>query len=251
MASSYFSDVPVRSNGRSGGPVTNAWWNTLRAAGIALEALLNAGSFLIKSYADDAAYVAANGAAAAGAVYFNTTTNKFKGYNGSTWGDLGGGAGGGGSISWIEDANAPLTTVENKVRVYQFGAGLNQELHTIIKVPAGYTSGSPIKLRTFCYSSDATATMLIQSVATLVRAGTDTLATTTNQRTSTNAAITQGMGTVSIPQALTLDLTDTSGQINGVPVSAGDIILVKLTRGTDTSTVDVSVPVNGAEVTFS
>lgn len=212
---------------------------------------LESGEIAIKGYADDAAYVAANGTATAGDVYYNTTSNKIKWYNGSVWSDIGSGGGGGGSIQWIEDSNAPLATVENKVRVYNFEAGLAQELHTIIKVPAGYTSGSPIKLRTYCYSSDATATMLIQTVATLIRTGTDTLATTTNQRTSTNSAITQGMGTVSIPQALTLDLTHTDGTINSVAVSAGDIILVKLTRGTDTSTVDVSVPVNGAEVTFS
>jgi hypothetical protein len=37
------------------------------------------------SYADDAAYVAANGAAEAGDTYYNTTSNLIKYYNGSSW----------------------------------------------------------------------------------------------------------------------------------------------------------------------
>lgn len=63
---SNFSDVPVRSNGRTGGPVTNAWWNSLRTAGIAVEAILNAlvgagGSTSEQSLAiADAQAVAAN-----------------------------------------------------------------------------------------------------------------------------------------------------------------------------------------------
>jgi hypothetical protein len=77
------------------------------------------------------------------------------------------------------------------------------------------------------------------------------MSSTTNQRTSTNAAVTVSAGTVNEPQALALDLSSSSGQINAVSIAAGDIILVKLTRGTDTATGDASVPVNCAEVTFS
>ncbi len=101
------------------------------------------------------------------------------------------------------------------------------------------------------YSPDSSGDVLLQSVATLIRVGTDLISSTTNQRTSTNAAVTLSGGTVSIPQALSLDLSDASGQINGVAVSPGDLIIVQFVRGTDTATSDVNVPVYGTEVSFS
>lgn len=88
-------------------------------------------------------------------------------------------------------------------------------------------------------------------MATLIRTGTDAVTSTTNQRTSTNSAVTLGAGTVDIPQAVDCDLTDSSGDINSVAVSGGDLIEVELTRGTDTGTSDLSVPAWGAEVTFN
>lgn len=159
--------------------------------------------------------------------------------------------GGGGSLQWIENANAPVPTVENNVRVYLFQSGLAQALYALIKVPTGYAVGNPIKLKTDLYSPDNTGTALIQSVSTLIRQGTDAMSSTTNQRTSTNAAVTLGVGTVNIPQGLTLDLTDSSGNINGVAVNPGDLVLVDLTRGSDSALSDVRVPVYGAEVTFA
>ena len=88
----------------------------------------------------------------------------------------------------------------------------------------------------------------MQTVATLIRKGTDAVTSTTNQRTCTNSAVTLSAGTVNVPQELALDLTSSTGQINGVAVSPGDLIIVKLTRGTDTATSDLRAIVYGAEV---
>lgn len=159
------------------------------------------------------------------------------------------GGGGGGSLQWIEDVNAPTPLVENSQRVYSFENLLAQALYAAIRVPNGYTAGSPIKLRMVFYNAGSSGNVLMNSVATLIRTGTDAVSSTTNQRTSTNAAVTLGAGTVNKPQAVIMDLTDSGGLVNGVAVAAGDLLLVKLQRDTDTAATDTKVPVYGAEVT--
>jgi hypothetical protein len=163
----------------------------------------------------------------------------------------GSGGGGGGSLQWIESANAPVTSVANNFRIYTFESGLGQALYASIRAPSSYVAGVQIFLYIQFYSAGTSNNALMQSVSTLIRTGTDAISSTTNQRTSTNAAVTLSGGTANIPQAVTLDLTDSSGQINGVAVAAGDLILIKLTRGTDTSTSDINVPVYGAEIKAS
>lgn len=147
-----------------------------------------------------------------------------------------GGGGGGGSLSWIENVDSPTPLFENNIEVYGFDYGLSQSLYTNIKVPNSYGAGSPVKMRTEFYSPDSSGTVLFQTISTLIRTGTDLISSLTNQRTSTNTAVTLGAGTVNIPQAVTLDLSNSTGQINGVAISAGDTIIVQLTRGTDTAT---------------
>lgn len=164
------------------------------------------------------------------------------------------GGGGGGSLQWLESDNSALPDVETAgipIRIYRFQSALGQSLYAQVKVPTGYIAGNPIKLKTEFYSPDSSGTALISTIATLIRQGTDTVASVTNQRTSSNTAVTLSGATINIPQALTLDLTDTTGHINAVAVSAGDLILVQLTRGTDTGASDLKVPVYGAEVTIT
>lgn len=170
------------------------------------------------------------------------------GSGGSSYLDAAGG-GGGGSLEWVESTNAPTPSIDNNNQVYAFQSGLGQVLYALIKVPSSYAVGKPIKLKLDFYSPDSSGTALIQSVATLIRQGTDTMSSTANQRTSTNAAVTLGAGTVNIPQGLALDLSDTTGHINAVAVSPGDFIQVQLTRSTDTGASDLKVPVYGAEMT--
>jgi hypothetical protein len=91
----------------------------------------------------------------------------------------------------------------------------------------------------------------MRTVATLIRVATDPVSSTTNQRTSTNAAITLSGATQDEAQLLDFDLSSATGQINSVAVSANDLILVRLFRDTDTATGDSKMPVYGAEVTFA
>lgn len=172
-------------------------------------------------------------------------------YNAITTGAIGGG-GGGGSLQWIEGSNAPVPSVDAASnRVFAFSQGLGQVLTTVVKVPHQFAGGTQIKLRlTFYSAASSSGTALLQSISTLVRPGTDVFSSTTNQRTSTNGGVALSSATTNIPQLVTLDLTDTSGNINGVAVAADSLINVTLTRGTDTSTNDLNVLVYGAEVTF-
>lgn len=182
-----------------------------------------------------------------------THAGKYLQTNGTdtSWQTVSSGSGGGGSLIWVEDANAPIATVENKILVYQYQSALAQSVYAVVKVPNSYVAGAQIKLRTFWYSNDTSGTALIQSVSTLIRAGVDLITSTTNQRTSTNAAVTMSGATQNIPQAVLLDISSAIGQINAVAIAAGDLIVINLTRGTDTGASDISVPVNCAEVSFT
>jgi hypothetical protein len=167
---------------------------------------------------------------------------------------FGGGSGGGGgsSLRWVEDASAPSPIQEFDNLVYLFEIGGNQFLWALVKVPSTYTAGSPVKLLLPIYNPDSTGTMLIQSVAALIRSGVDPMNTTTNQHTSSNSAITLSSGTVNIDQVLSLDLTDSAGKINSVAVSPNDLIRVVIERSVSDTAADAHrALVYGSEVTFS
>jgi hypothetical protein len=189
---------------------------------------------------------------ATGLVVYDTDLNGLFAYNGTVWSAMGSG-GGGGALQWVEaSGNTPTPTEENLNKVYLYESAQAQELYAAIKVPSSYVAGNQINLKVPWYSPDVSGTALIQTVATLIRSGTDAITSTTNQRTSTNAAV--NLATAALADKLnnaTCDLTSSTGQINSVAVSAGDLILVKLTRGTDTATSDIRALVYGAEGTFS
>jgi hypothetical protein len=166
-------------------------------------------------------------------------------------GDVSGG-GGGGSLKWVEGVPSANTIKEADVEVHTFSladAG-SQFLYAMVRVPTTYQAGKQIRCRIPVYSIDSSGTFLIQSVARLIRTGTDTFSTTANTRTSTNTAITASGANQNKPQAVILDLTSTIGEINAVAVSAGDYIIVRLQRGTDTATSDVRALTYASEVTF-
>lgn len=164
-----------------------------------------------------------------------------------------GGAGGGSSFEWIESGgNSAVPDLENNMRVFLFSPTLGQELYAAIHVPSGYTIGNPIKLKTKWYSPDDAGTVHFKSLATLIRTATDQVTSTTNQRTSTNGAVTMTGAKTDEPQAVDLDLTSSTGQINGVDVNPGDTIFVKLYRdAADTSDLDAKLIAHAREVTFT
>lgn len=166
-------------------------------------------------------------------------------------GGSGSGGGGGGSILWSEQDNAPVKVVENNFDVYLYEIGLGQQLYTALRVPSSYTAGSPLKLLIEIYSPDTSGDILISSQSTLIRAEVDEMSSTTNQRTSTNTAITMSSANDMEPQKVILDISSSTGQINSVDITAGDLIKIRLYRGTDTATSDIRFVLLSAELTLT
>lgn len=192
------------------------------------------------------------GSPVVGMIRYNTDLTTYEGYKAGAWAPIGGGGGGGGITDWIEGDNSPAPTTDTMGnRVYAYSAGLAQVLSASLLVPSTYTAGSPIKLKMPFYQPDSSGTVLFQTVATLIRPGTTAYNSTTNQRTSTNTAVTMSGGVANVPQSVTFDLTSTSGQINGVSLQAGDIIYVNLVRGTDTATSDAQLLAYLYELTYT
>jgi hypothetical protein len=160
-----------------------------------------------------------------------------------------GAGGGGGALQWVEAASSPMPTIENNAQSYLFQNALAQNLYADIRVPSTYTAGDQVNLRMAYYSPDTSGTVLLKTQATLIRSGTDAFTSTTNQRTSTNVAVTLS-GAANLTRSVTFDLTSSIGQINSVNISANDLIRVRLYRDTDTATSDVRALVYGAEVSF-
>lgn len=157
--------------------------------------------------------------------------------------------GGGGSIRWTETTNSPIPLVEFANLSYLFTSGAAQSLYTLIQLPSNFPGSQQVKMYVSSYTPDTSGNALMQSIATLYRNATDATNSITNQRTSTNTAITVP-GTARAPFTAVLDLTDSTGKINGVSVSANDMIQVQLTRGTDTAPSDLHVMADAAIVTF-
>lgn len=211
-----------------------------------LSTALNQTSGRIENYTFAGKPAAGN----AGRLAWITDQSRLMADTGAAWIPVGS-SGGGGSLEWVEDAAAPVATIEYNNQVYLYEAGQSQDLFALIRVPNSYVAGSQINLRLPIYSPDNTGTILLSTQSTLYRAATDALSSSANQRTSTNSAVSLGAGTVDEAQNVVFDLTDTSGQINGVAVSANDLIKVRLFRGTDTATSDIRALTYATEVTFT
>lgn len=297
---------------------SNAATSETNASNSAAASAASANNVLaLAEYANDAAYVSANNTAEASDIYYNTTSNVIRYFNGTSWGSLVdetsaqvltnkdydggtaannrrltipkaakatldaltrkegtvvyatdlakayidtgstlvgiGGGGGGAAVNWIEQELAPVYVIENELDVFSFEDALDQYLYAYVKVPASYTAGSQVKLLSQFYSSGTSGTILLQTRATLIRNGVDVVTSTTNQRTSTNSAVTLSAGTVNEPQFVEFDLSSTTGAINSVALAANDLIKIRLTRNTttDTATASAQFLPTTSEVTFS
>lgn len=161
-----------------------------------------------------------------------------------------GGGASGFSPTWIENVNSPIFVNSDLLGspMYVFEDGSSSTLYTIFKVPNSYLTGTQIFLKGQLYLATASGTCLLSSQCVLIRPGTDTLTSVTNLYNSTNAAITPVSNK---PASFSCDLTSSSGQINSINVSAGDVLKVFLFRGTDTETASINLLSLSCEVTFA
>lgn len=155
------------------------------------------------------------------------------------------------ATSWNPGDVAPVEDVENAEKVWLFeqaSAG-TQKLVMFLKVPQSYVAGEQIKLWINLYSPSTSNTILLKSTAYLVRENTDAVSSTTNSHVSTNAALTNA--SANRLREASLDVTNASGQVNSVAVSAGDLLRVELYRGTDTDTADIRFIPSATEARYA
>lgn len=162
-----------------------------------------------------------------------------------------GGGGGGGSLRFIEGANSPVKTFENEIEVYEFEPGQGQALYLTVRVPQTYAPGAPINLRVLWTCASTSNNALINAVATLIRSEVDVITSTTNQRTTTNSAVTMTAGNANEPQKVVLDISSSTGTINSVAISAGDLIKVKVQESSSTVADVIKLIPDASEVTFT
>jgi hypothetical protein len=165
------------------------------------------------------------------------------------------GAGGGGvSLNWKVGTNAPLESFVDGLELKDFDNTSSQEIYATLTVPQSYRVGKPIQLEGAQFFINVTSgNIFFKTVSTLINAST-VLGTYTNQHTSTNTEVTAPGVANTIASVGNLQLTDATGQINGVAVQPGDKIR-RLFRDnaaeTSSAAADARLLIDGAEPTFS
>lgn len=171
-------------------------------------------------------------------------------------GGSGSGGGGGTSLRWYYgDTNAPIKSVlSNGLEVLAFDSTDEQEMFATLKVPSTYSAGVQIKLvNGNFYSASTSGNALFRCETRIFKANIDATSTPT-AHTSTNTEQAVDGTTNEIVIISDIDLTNASGQINSVSVSAGDTLLIKLFRDVSAETSSVataSLVLDGFEPKFT
>lgn len=165
-----------------------------------------------------------------------------------------GGGGAGGSTAWIDGDIAPYQGFTNGLETKDFDNVSGQEMFINVIVPESYTPGDQIKLlNTKLFINDNTNNVLIKCDTTLFK-NNDDVTTNVNTHTSTNAEL--GLGTANVLLNVgEIDISDATGNINGVAVANGDLLVIKLYRDfnneTISSTEDARVLKYSSSVSFT
>lgn len=168
-----------------------------------------------------------------------------------------GSGGGGSSLIWEKTTSiAPSSLQVDGFQLEEFDYVDSQEMYATFIVPTSYRVGKPIKLvgaSLFCGVN--TGKILMKTDCTLIRSGSTVLGTYPNTRVSTNAEITVA-GTVNqLSDVGDFDLTDATGQINGVAVAPKDKLRIRLYRnvGSESASAQATAKlmVNAMEVKLS
>lgn len=166
------------------------------------------------------------------------------------------GAGGGGTtLRWNDSGLAPLKEFSDGFELALFDSSSNQELYAILAVPMSYRTGKQIKLKSGqFFNSSTTGNVLFRSTTALIST-TTVFGTYTNTRTSTNTQVTVAAVSNTITGIGDIDITDTSGLINGVSVVAGNKLRIRLYRDNTNETSgaanDAKLLLDSFEPTFS
>jgi hypothetical protein len=162
---------------------------------------------------------------------------------------VGSGGGGGAGARWLGSA---VESEEYSQEVKKFSQGASQTETLYVKVPSGYVPGRQISCFLGAYSPSSSNEWRFQIVSTLIRQDQDALTSTANQETNNSGDIVNDQADEF--KTFSINLSSSSGAINGFSVSAGDLIKLELTRiapndGTE-DTADIRFIPSTTEVKF-
>lgn len=164
-----------------------------------------------------------------GRVVYNTVTKRAQLDTGNQYVSLGGGAAP--PVRFRNYQNGPNEAFINGIQLFDFSVNGDQEVWASIKVPSDYVAGLPITLEGGLFACNQGSGFVRFAVdAYLMKSASSILGTPGTPYQSTNAK-------VSVPSTLnrltaigSIDLTSSTGTINGVAVAAADLILARLYR---------------------
>lgn len=174
----------------------------------------------------------------AGTLVYATDLKKYFLDNGTTLVGIGGGGGGGGA-NWVPKAGlGPLSGTENDEKVFFFVSGAGEQIELFYKVPSTYTAGTQINLTIGLYSPSAVNVFRFQCLTTLVRSGVDAMTSVVNQNNVNTGDVTNTLA--NMLRTVLLALTDATGKVNAVSVSANDLLKIGLLRVAPVGTDDAA-----------
>jgi len=155
---------------------------------------------------------------------------------------LTGGGGGGGGMRWTnKSADGAVESEENGEVVFLFPTDVDARTTVFFMVPNGYVTGKQISLFLAFYSPTAATGWRMKTTTSLVRKNLDAITSVANQNAYEPAALVNTVA--SMMRRVQFELTGATGLVNGVAVTAGDLLKIDLTRSYadagDTDTDDV------------
>ena len=167
-----------------------------------------------------------------------------------------GSGGGGSSLIWTNGDITAEDESQDGITLRSFNYLEAQDMYLTVNVPQDYIAGTPIKLQGGAFFINATSgNILFRAVTALIKPASTVLGTYTNTHTSTNTELTAAGVANRLTNIGDIDLTNSSGTINGVAVAAGDKLRVKLSRlvGSETSPAaeKAKLLINNLEIKFT
>jgi hypothetical protein len=189
-----------------------------------------------------------------GQIVFATDSKAYFGVLDTEIVPLGGGAGGS-SLVWDKDFNGPVSSSVEGVKIELFDDESDQAIYAMVSVPSSYRAGKPISLLGGLVATEETSgNIFFKTFSSIFKSGV-VLGSGPSQHTSTNTELTATATPNELISVGVLDLTDSSGEIDGVPVAPGDRLLVELVRVTGDETLSAAgqakLLINSFELSFS
>lgn len=168
-----------------------------------------------------------------------------------------GGGGGAGSLIWEKTGVInPTSEFIDGFHLENFSNGDTQEIYAFITVPESYEAGAEISLLYGAFFCSATSgRVFFKAQTSLIRDASTILGSYPNTHVSTNLEVTVAVVSNTLTPIGVIQLTNATGQINGVAVAPGDKLRVRLFRDnaveSTPANADAKLLVNNFQLRFT